>query len=375
MRTRWPTRSTTYSPQGRSRGSLPAGVTDSPASSPPPSADSVDEEVVAAPRWTWRRVLQFGVGPVILLLLFLTTDVTALREAFTGVRLDIAIWGYLVVPLTVVIRTWRWQLLLGPVHRPAGFTPLLRVYAYAIFIGVVTPGRLGEFVKTVHVKRWGAPTSVAFVKVLVDRLFDVACLMATALIGIGIVGFKGLQLEGFAWAVGGIAVAGVVVVVFVFRDIARRGPFSQRAAMMLPSRFRRPLLELRDEMLETSLRERLRVHGGATGLTLAVWGITYWAQYCLALAIGLELTYVQVAGVSALSSLVTLVPITVLGAGTRDAAIVGLLATLGHARADALALSTLFLSLIVWLGVICAPAAWIGRHLGAPARPKPTSSQ
>lgn len=307
-------------------------------------------------------MLRFALGPVILVVLFATTDVTALKAAFVRTRVDLVVWAYIVVVPTVLLRVLRWRLLLGPRHRPSRFGALVHAYAYAIFVGVVTPGRLGEFVKIAHVTRWGAPWSVAFMKVFVDRLFDVACLFAVALMGVWILGGAGIDRDEFFVATMGLAGVGVGVIVWLGCDVARRGPLTRTLSRWIPARLRDPLAELRAELANSSWRTRVRVHGTATVLTLAAWAVTYLAQYWLALALGFELGYLEVAGIGAISSLVTLVPITMLGAGTRDAAVVVLLAAMGYDRAEALAFSTLLLSLIVWLGIMCAPAAWMSSH-------------
>ncbi|MEE9386782.1 MAG: lysylphosphatidylglycerol synthase transmembrane domain-containing protein [Nannocystaceae bacterium] len=327
---------------------------------------------VTKPRWTLGRALRFLLGPMILAILFWTTDIEALKGAFGRTKLHYVAWAYLAILPTIPIRTLRWRILLGPEFRPKRFSELLEVYTYAIFVGVVTPGRLGEFVKTVHVARWGAPTSVAFVKVLFDRLFDVALLCSTAFAGFWIISFEGFDARTLAAGGAATLLVGVGALLFSMRDMKRRGPMSRAVARVTPQRLRRPLQQLRDELVHSSWWARLRVHGSAALLTVAAWGFNYLANYLLACALGLELSYLQVAAISAISSLISLVPITLLGAGTRDAALVVLLGVLGGTRAEALAFSTLLLTLILWLAVICAPSAWSSaRRRAAEAHPAP----
>ena len=55
----------------------------------------------------------------------------------------------------------------------------------SIYIGFVTPGRLGEFVKAVYLKSdKGLSLSKGMSSVLVDRLFDLYLLIILGLIGI-----------------------------------------------------------------------------------------------------------------------------------------------------------------------------------------------
>ena len=68
---------------------------------------------------------------------------------------------------------------------------------------------------------------------------------------------------------------------------------------------------------------------------------------------------IELAGISALASLVTLLPISVLGAGTRDLALIVLLAPYGIGRVEALALSTLFLALALANAFMCLPTLFV----------------
>ena len=317
---------------------------------------TIEPSLTPAPaRWTWGRALRLAIGPVILLVLFLTADLAALAEAFSRTQpLYLVLAGAVVLP-TLLLRAWRWHILLGPKLRPSRFVDVVVVYAYAIFIGIVTPGRVGEFVKVVHVTRWGAPTVVAIVKVLVDRLFDVLALLVAGVFGLWFIGAAGIDTQPLVLGSTALLVVIGVATWWGFRDMRRGGGLSRLIARLAPVRLRAPLSQLRAELLAERPRGSLLVYGGAATLTLGAWALNFLANYYVAAALGLELTYIQVVTVSAISSLVTLVPITVLGAGTRDAALIALLAPLGATRAQALAFSTLLLSLLLWLGLVCAP--------------------
>jgi uncharacterized membrane protein YbhN (UPF0104 family) len=99
--------------------------------------------------------------------------------------------------------------------------------------------------------------------------------------------------------------------------------------------------------------------GGALAcalLTLASWAVTYLANYLYCVGLGLPVGYLEIAGISAVASLVASLPISIAGAGTRDAALIALLAPYGVDPPRAVALSALMLSNVLFVGAVCALA-------------------
>ena len=95
---------------------------------------------------------------------------------------------------------------------------------------------------------------------------------------------------------------------------------------------------------------------GCAALTVLSWAITYAANYLYCVSLGLEIGYFEIAGISAVASLVALLPISIAGAGTRDAALIVMLAPFGASPVQAVALSALMLSNVVFVGAVCALA-------------------
>jgi uncharacterized membrane protein YbhN (UPF0104 family) len=107
------------------------------------------------------------------------------------------------------------------------------------------------------------------------------------------------------------------------------------------------------------------VAAGAALLTVVSWAVTYAANYCFGLSLGLPLSYFELAGISAVCSLVASLPISIAGAGTRDAALIAILAGYGVGSAKAVALSTLMLSNVLFAGAVCSLAFVVGPLAGA----------
>lgn len=298
-------------------------------------------------RWSWmRRWLPLLVGPIVLVVIYANLDTDRLLETFRRADLLLLIVALLTMIPTIVLKTVRWRLLLhGTAVASARFVELLAIYGYSMFVGVATPGHVGEFVKTFHLTRRGMSLGGAAASVLVDRLFDIAMLLLVSTVSLVVIAVPGLEstpiVVGVVAAVGGLGAVGWKVVA------------SPRLTAALERRAGAGRLGRLLGRLATVHRDfRLAIAGltpskvlGSSLLTVATWAITYWANFLLALSLGFDIGYFAIVAVSAITSLISLLPITVLGAGTRDAGMIVLLANYGYSQEHAVALAAFFMGI------------------------------
>jgi hypothetical protein len=114
------------------------------------------------------------------------------------------------------------------------------------------------------------------------------------------------------------------------------------------------LAELRAGMRLLSLPGALL----AAALTVLAYGIFFGQCYMLALALDMPLSYTQVSYAVAIGSLVTLLPISISGLGTREAAIIAYLGTAGISDEQALGFSLLVFATFYLAGGMLGAVAW-----------------
>ena len=298
------------------------------------------------------KVAQLAIGPILLLIILASVDLSELLRVFEVASGGYIAVAYLVVLPTIQARAVRWWVLLdGEAARPP-YRALLSSFAYSIFFSVATPGRLGDFIRTVPLVQAGVGGGRAFSSVVLDRLLDVAFLFAAG---------SALVVFGLAPIESGLAVSALLIMGFVLSVVCAWslscGRLSRGAMRLL-----RALTSAR--LHDTAERLRCGFCGGirglaqkslwaAMGLTVVAWLVAYYGNYLFSESLGLGLGYVDVVGISAIASLVSLLPFSILGAGTRDAAMIILLGSYGVPTVEAIALSSLFLSMNVSTGLIC----------------------
>jgi len=304
------------------------------------------------------RLTGVGLLGVLVWQLDLSTTGDTLRNAHVGmVILAVA----MTIPM-VLLKTLRWRNFVRCQGANYGLTPAFLAYFGGIFVGLLTPGRLGEFVRALYVQRdCQLPSGKAFSSVLVDRLFDFYALLVMGGIGLWLL-LRGSPLGTWLGLFGLLLALTVPLLLLV-------GPTVFYAASHFVSRltvlgtWREGVIgwlgTFRQGLRAISLRHLLM----GVALTLAAYAIFFSQSYILARSVGLPVNFAEVSYAVALGSLVALLPLSISGIGTREAAVVAFMGTMGVEAGAALAFSALFFVTFYIAGGLMGAMAWWIRPL------------
>ncbi|MBS4095606.1 MAG: flippase-like domain-containing protein [Sulfuricella sp.] len=205
---------------------------------------------------------------------------------------------------------------------------LYRFTIEAGFLAAVTPGRVGEVVKIGFLKGAGVPFSRSLIIVLVERGYDAFFLMVTG--GIGIFYFSAFYYRSaYSWAVAAAIALGLVIPAFfllyrfVFPRMAKKlGPLMRR---WVPAIVADHWSEIRVEFPSMFSR----IFGVMTAYSLILVVVNIGQVYFLAKAFGMDIGFFYIGFAYAVATVVTLLPISVSGLGTREACYIFLLGLAG----------------------------------------------
>ncbi len=307
---------------------------------------------------TWRQRLGWALGPALLLVILAGVDRSQLLAALRQAEPLPLIAAYLVPLPAILLRVARWRILLGEEGRHLGFRELTTLYAQSIAVGVLTPGRVGELAKAAAVTRRGVAVGSATWSAVLDRAADLGFLAVLAGVALGLPLARRLE-GGVPLALAAAGLAGGAAAAWLL-GASGRG-----------ARWRRAWVErLAPDRSGAPERPRARVAAPSAAaacalLTAASWALTYAANFLYCRALGLPVGYLEIAAISAVCSLVASLPLSIAGIGTRDAALLALLAPLGVSPAQAVALAALMLSNTLFVGAASALAFWVPRPAAA----------
>ena len=258
------------------------------------------------------------------------------------------------------LKTLRWVVILRAQGLRLRVWPSLIANFGSFFVGALTPGRLGEFIKAMYVSR-EAQVSVAhgLSSVLVDRLFDLYTVMIIGGVSIFQLGSE-LNIAIAFVIVGGVVTLPLITLLHdrIYSTLESIGTRLGRLGQKL----------FGEKGMLTDLRRGLRqisVSALSIGLALTLLSYClYFTQcYLLAVALQIDIPLRAVVFAIAIGGLVTLLPISISGVGTRDAAIVFYLSRYAVQPETALSFSLLvFLVFYVQAGIIGA-LAWAAQPI------------
>jgi len=280
----------------------------------------------------WGRWALRALGPVLFGVLLWYADTDALAALLANAApLPLLAAALINVPI-LFMRAERWHQLLTPDAPTRRET--VPVYALGVFAGTFTPGQLGELAKIFFLESKGLTTAKSTWATIADRLLDLIVLSAHGLL------FLWVFSSWPVWTIpASFAVASAAIYAMMRIDSEK-----------LPGPIRRLLLKV---MLH---RPPARVFLPSILYTAAAWYLNWTAIWIGASAIGLEIPFLYLSGAMAACALLSILPISVMGIGTRDAALIFFTAPLGWASGDALALSMIVLFLRLAYSLPCALA-------------------
>jgi uncharacterized protein (TIRG00374 family) len=307
-------------------------------------------------RWWNPKVLRY-IGVILFLyIIFFKVGIVNLSEQL--VTMDV--WLLLLVfPLNWLqwwVRALRWRILL---RNEDIDLPLLDIYVLgcaSILIGVMTPGRLGEFIKVKYLMNAGHSLRAAFLSSFIERLLDLGTLMI--FVAFAIIVCLPMLPEQY----------NTYLLIFV------GGILGCTALFFLRKFIQKKFLGLLPERLAGSVDEKIGLFKQSLriittpqwlwliGHSLLVWGLNYLMIFVLYTAAGGQISIIYAFSFAAIGSFAGLIPLSIFGTGIRESMLIVLFLMLGYNMDDAINESTLFgimfLILLVY-HILIAFTCWI----------------
>jgi hypothetical protein len=322
------------------------------------------DESKTGPAWRRRRWLSW-IGIVLLAWLLWHLGPEKIAAVISGTDLWLFVAATALYFPTIVLRIWRWQILLRALGVSYGFVPAGQGYLIGILIGLATPGRVGELTRAVFLKHdCGVPLVRGMPMVLVDRLFDFLVVLPFGVLAL--VSF-GPADAGSAWT----AVAGLVAVMALGLGLILHKPSVDRlrllVARILPgARIGLKVAELLAETNRGFRQIRPAIFVLALSATVAAFALFYLECFIIAKSLGMEATPLATTYAISLGTLVAMVPLSISGIGTRDGAIVAYLGLHGVPSPVAIGFSLLWFVAFYGMSAILGTIAWGARNFTSP---------
>jgi uncharacterized protein (TIRG00374 family) len=298
------------------------------------------------------------VGIIIFIGILFTIDIAKSIDLLAHTRLSCAAVVFILSIPVLWLKSWRWRFLLGMQDINCRMTFIFTAVLSSIYLGLLTPGRLGEFSKVYFLKK-EHPMAIgeAFSSVLIDRFLDLLLLI--------VVGFSGVVIlsMGADWI---LVIAGSLTVALTAGYILLNVNFSRKIFQLflkwpwiakIADRY-----DLKDSGFLSSLEKLRRVKLLIPVLATCVAYLVFFYQcFLMAVALDIQITFLQVVYCISVANVVALIPISIYGIGTRDAVLIYLFSILGLGREEAVGFSLLFLIIQYGSTALFGGIAWLSK--------------
>ncbi len=311
-------------------------------------------------------VLKIAVTLLLLHVLYARIDAGALAARLGGLRWGwVAAFGGLLLANTA-LSTLKWRMLLSADGIRMHFGSLLASYWIGSFFNVFLPSTIGgDAYRIADIGRRSARAARTAASVMADRLSG---FLALALYGLLL--FPSFRRTYSAdprlLLLPTAALAGLLLLGFVLWE----GAWLRRGARLLPAAVRP-----RAERVLAALLAAIRVYTGRRSVLAGILALSFLFQffaiaavYCLGRAAGLDLPLRPFGFFVPFISLMEMIPVSIFGIGLRDTGYVWFMLSVGRTRADAAALSVLYVAATV-VYVSIGGLLYLGRTLAGAPRP------
>lgn len=266
-------------------------------------------------------------------------------------------WRYLIfVPIissiSFQIKVFRWRYLMKRAHINYSFWDSFLMYMSGMYAGIITPGRVGDFIKVLYLKRDGHSFGKSFVSVFLDRIFDVCILF--------FVGYAGLFFFGRIFDKGFIVIFGLILAavftILIFNKSLLNFLLKKAFGFFIPEKYKDKVKTSYGDFMHNLKLITFRDYLYVSFLSFLYWVLYFFAIFLLARSISMNISFLNLSLVTAAASLISLLPISLLGIGTRDITFIMLLSQFGIEKESAVALSFMILALLLvsaFTGLFC----------------------
>lgn len=233
------------------------------------------------------------------------------------------------------------------------------MHCSSLYIGVLTPGRVGEVAKVFYLKKDGYSIGKSLVGAILDRLTDFIFLLFVFFMG-SLFYITIFRNQVLIFAIG--LVVATIILLVCYRTGILKWFFQKAINFLVPEKYKESwginLQDFINDLRNFSFRDYFMFFF----ITIISWLLYYLQMYIIAEGLNLNIPFLYLSFAVTITGLATLLPISVSGIGTRDFVLILMFAPFGIAKESAIIFSALILSmtlLATFIGFLC----WLKKPL------------
>ena len=260
----------------------------------------------------FRKILPI-IGVIILIYIIIRVDPKKLLKSLIEVKLSLLLLSLLLFIPISLLQTYKWHLIMKLQNLRTNFLYLSKANILGNFYGLLTPARLGYFIKIDYLKeQTKAPVEKCSSNVTIDRFLDVISVFLIAVIG-------SLMIFNINISIILIASSIVILLLFIFlmKPTLNKPVFKFIYYKILPEKLKQKANYSFHVVYDHIPKIRTLIIPFI--LSILTWILINTQVYLVALAFSVYIPFTTFIFLFPISTLITLLPISIAGFGTREA--------------------------------------------------------
>jgi uncharacterized membrane protein YbhN (UPF0104 family) len=278
------------------------------------------------------------------ILFYVYVDAGALINILLASQWSFFILSLTLIPPLIFLRSIRWQIILSKYDISYTKWQCFKIY-FVEMVAIMVVATVGTFAKAVYLKRDGHGLLLPLLSILAEKYYDYLLPLIFGAISVLLVWIN----------LGSDIGLGLFILITCLAFIPARKVCLLISPRFFPMRLKKLLLKKGWNLNEHLLKVHDILDFKIYLYSILAFGLYFISIYFLTKGLKLELGFFQVVLIMSITSLITLIPISFLGIGTRDAGLLAVFNFFGHTPEQAVALSMALLLLriaIVFMGSI-----------------------
>lgn len=295
----------------------------------------------------WRSTLpRLAIGVAIFSAMAWATDLNQSLASVSRIDGAAVALGVGTTLLVFAIRAIRWRVLFNGTGGALPLGRLAGVYGASFFLGLVSPGRVGELARVWYARHESQDLTASACSVVLDRILDAVPTVMIA--GVFLIAINSVEVSTVAASLLFVSCVLAAGTALVFAYPRRLYTFVENAASRIQRRLPSPTHAPASESIALSRTAAVK----ALGLSIASQCLLVTQAYFFSQATGADANPVVIYGVVSLATFVAALPLSIGGLGTREVAVIVALQAVGFTQEQAFAFSLITLgNFVTMLGL------------------------
>jgi len=283
----------------------------------------------------WRRYLPI-IGLILFIYILIKIDITNVIGEIKQVNLYFLLLSLISIVIMLIVQTYKWHIIALKQNIKIPFVESFKINLIGNFYGLITPSKLGSIIRADYLKKYTEKGNIGkgLFNFIIDKVLDISSVIFM-----------------------------VILFSFVFRDKLEL-PISFFTALFLfftlvtlffmkKDRSRLVLRFFYKKIMRKNIEDKARVTFDSFYenipkkryfilfflLNIISWIFIYLISYFIGLSVGIELGFLFYLAILPVGTLVAMIPISVGGLGTREAALISLFAVFGVSASKVFSMS------------------------------------